>query len=92
MKNDTEIREEGIVSGALSQPLSLVLGGDFHMSNATLANHGAQGYYWMMRSVDSSLSNYFLLSNPYDYLDPLYRADRGMGFSVRCVQILHHSL
>ena len=89
MKNDTQITENDIDAGALSNPLSFLRSGRFVWRDADLYYRGGSSAFWTLRSVGTTNSNYFFTSK--DYLDPLYSLQRGAGMAVRCVQILHHS-
>ena len=85
MKNEGESRDSGI----LSSPLSFLRSGLFIWDNANPEGRSGAGLYWYLRSANTTSSNdlYF-----YDtYLNPQHNYSRGVGFAVRCVQILHHS-
>ena len=85
MKNEGEERE----SGLLSNPLSFLRSGYFAWVSASLGNRGGYGYYWSLRSANTTYSNSLRFSST--LLNPQNSNDRGSGFAVRCVQILHRS-
>ena len=89
MKNYYQTSEDDQDSGALSNPLSFLRGGYIYWSRAGLYNRGGAGYYWSLRSANTTYSNYLDFVNT--GLNPQNYYNRGMGFAVRCVQILHHS-
>ena len=76
-------------SGILSSPLSFLRNGIYAWIFGGPDYRGGLGYYWSLRSANTAYSNslYFSLTVLYPQL--IY--DRGMGFAVRCVQILHQS-
>ena len=89
MKNCTSGCEAGQDAGALSNPLSLLRSGAFYWGGAGLYGRGGYGYYWSLRSADTTYSSGLNFDST--YLNPQYNGYRGQGFAVRCVQILHHS-
>ena len=81
MKNEGEERD----SGLLSSPLSFLRSGLFYWGLAGLGNRGGVGYYWSLRSANTTVSNN-LYFNSTD-LFPQSNGHRGYGFAVRCVKI-----
>ena len=77
-------------SGVLSNPLTFLRSGYFYWDDASLGGRGGNGYYWMSRSANTTSSSSSVFGDT--YLNPQVNYnDRGVGFPVRCVQILHHS-
>ena len=76
-------------SGVLSTPLSFLRSGYFAWDIASLYFRGGYGYYWSLRSGNTTSSNYLDLRNA--YFNPQDNYPRSYGMAVRCVQILHHS-
>ena len=89
MKDYNQTSEDNQDSGLLSNPLSFLRNGYFYWVNAGLANRGGYGYYWSLRSTTKISSNSLLFYGTRLYLQ--YGSNRGMGYAVRCIQILHHS-
>ena len=89
MKNNTTWTGDNSDTGPLSNPLSFLRNGYFSWGDAGLYVRGSGGYYWSLRSADTARSNF--LSFYSTYLYPQNNYDRGGGFAVRCVQILHRS-
>ena len=85
MKNEGEERD----SGLLSSPLSFVRSGDFNWRVADLGYRGSWGDYWFSRS--SSTTGSSSLDFDTNYLLTQSGYERGYGYAVRCVQILHRS-
>ena len=89
MKIQGQTEEDNRDSGVLSSPLSFLRSGVFGWRVADLSSRGGGGYYWSLRSANTTYSNYLYFSNT--FLNPQDIGNRGYGFAVRCVQILHHS-
>ena len=85
MKNDTQITENDIDAGALSNPLSLLRSGVFGWHVAGLYDRGGYGYYWSLRSDSTTHSSNLRFGNT--DLNPQYSDARGGGFAVRCVSV-----
>ena len=83
MKNNGDTTEDNRDSGILSNPLSFLRSGYFYWNYAGLNNRGGHGYYWSLRSANTTNSNslYFYGTN----LSPQSNSNRGNGFAVRCV-------
>ena len=89
MKNDGQTTENDRDSGVLSSPLSFLHSGYFYWNSAGRGNRDSYGRYWSPRSTGITVSNSLGFSNA--FLSSQNYNDRGYGFAVRCVQILHHS-
>ena len=84
MKNEGQTSEDNMDSGILSSPLSLLRnGGYFSANTAGQSDRGGYGYYWSLRSANTTGSNALDFGNT--YLGPQYGSNRGIGFAVRCV-------
>ena len=83
MKNCTSNCESNQDSGILSNPLSFLRSGYFHWSDADLYSRGGGGFYWSLRSANTTYSSSLLFYDTYLY--PQYSYARGNGFAVRCV-------
>ena len=81
--------EDSRDSGVLSNPLSFLRSGHLYWYDAGLLNRGGGGGYWSLRSANTTYSNDLYFRNT--GLNPQGSDNRGYGFAVRCVQILHHS-
>ena len=70
-------------SGILSNPLSYLRNGYFYWVGASLFDRGDRGYYWSLRSADTTGSSSSYFNNT--YLNPQVNYyNRGDGFVVRC--------
>ena len=69
--------------GLLSAPLSYVRSGDYRYYSTELFVRGSFGYYWSLRSSNTTYSN--SLGFYSSYLNPQNYNNRGYGFAVRCV-------
>ena len=78
--------ESSTDSGVLSNPLSFLRNGLVDWSYAGVWGRGLNGYYWSLRSANTTSSNYLYFY--YAYLGPQHSSNRGQGLAVRCVSIL----
>ena len=82
MKNTTQTPEaDNKDSGLLSNPLSSLRSGFFRLNNAGLADRGNLGYYWSLRSVNTTNSNGLLFGTASLY--PLVNDIHGNGYAMR---------
>ena len=79
MSNSGSSRDYGL----LSAPLSYVRSGVYYWYSTGLSNRGSNGYYWSLRSYNTTSSNNLLFYS--SNLSPQYYGSRGYGFAVRCV-------
>ena len=79
MKNEKDERD----SGVMSSPLFFLRSGFFQWNGASPYDRGGHGYYWSLRSANTTISNslYFYGTT----LSPQSNSSRGNGFAVRCV-------
>ena len=67
--------------GLLSAPLSYVRSGDYRYYSTELFVRGSFGYYWSLRSSNTTSSYYLYFGS--SNLSPQYNSARGTGFAVR---------
>ena len=79
MSNSGSTRDYGL----LSAPLSYVRSGNYAWNSTGLNYRGSYGYYWSLRSHNTTCSN--LLSFYSSRLSPQSYSYRGYGYAVRCV-------
>ena len=79
MSNSGSTRDYGL----LSAPLSYVRSGYYYWNSTGLNNRGSLGYYWSLRSSNTTYSDYLSFNS--SYLGPQNSSNRGNGFAVRCV-------
>ena len=84
MKNYNQTSEDNQDSGVLSNPLSFIRNGLYYWDGG-LGPRGSYGYYWSLRSVNTTVSNRLFFGNT--SLSPQGNDGRGYGFAA-CLSVL----
>ena len=88
MKDGWQTTETSFDAGVLSNPLSFLRGGMYDNASAISMARNSSGLYWSLRSHSLNASNNLNFNNI--SLVTQNPSNRGAGFAVRFLQILHY--